>query len=171
VVYFREQPSGLQIEGTTTGLQDGSAWVVSYELALDHEWRTRWARIRTTTTSGVTERQVQADGEGHWLIDGVEASHLTGCIDVDLESSAMTNALPVHRMGLAVGEHAASPASYIRLDVTHVERLEQSYLRIEDAEMYQRFHYEAPAFDFKCQLIYDRAGFVVEYPGIALRAG
>jgi hypothetical protein len=113
---------------------------------------------------------VQTDGEGRWRIDGVEASHLSGCIDIDLESSAMTNALPVHRLGLAVGQRAEAPACFVRFD-GRIERLEQSYLRIKDAEMRQQFDYQAPIFDFHCELIYDRSGFVLEYPGIAVRAG
>jgi hypothetical protein len=56
----------------------------------------------------------QADGAGRWLAGGVPAPHLDGCLDVDLESSAMTNALPVRRMGLAPGARAAAPAAYVR---------------------------------------------------------
>jgi len=170
VVFIRREPSGFQIDTTTTGLQDESAWVVRCQLKLDSVWRTRRARIQTTSESGVTERVVQADGAGHWRIDGADAGHLNGCIDIDLESSAMTNALPVHRLGLAVGQQADAPACYVRIDGT-IERLEQSYLRIQDAEMGQRFDYEAPIFDFHCQMVYDKAGFVLEYPGIAVRAG
>jgi hypothetical protein len=171
VVFFRRVPSGFQIEATTAGLQDESAWVVRCQLDLDPVWKTRRARIQLTSESGVTERLVQADGEGHWMIDGVEARHLSGCIDIDLESSAMTNALPVHRLGLAVGQQKSVPACYVRIDALNIERLEQSYLRIEEAGWGQRFAYEAPIFDFHCELVYDRAGLVLEYPGIAVRAG
>src|SRR3954453_15836540 len=38
---------------------------------------------------------------------------LDACLDVDLESSAMTNALPVHRLNLATGERAQAPAAYV----------------------------------------------------------
>ena len=52
-----------------------------------------------------------------------------------------------------------------------VERLEQRYLRIDDGTAHQRYQYTAPAFDFRCELVYDRAGLVLEYPGIATRDG
>jgi hypothetical protein len=39
---------------------------------------------------------------------------LDGCLDADLESSAMTNAMPVRRLGLAVAARAAAPAAYFR---------------------------------------------------------
>ncbi len=35
----------------------------------------------------------------------------------------------------------------------------------------QRYLYAAPAFDFTCTLSYDESGLVLDYPGIAVRAG
>jgi hypothetical protein len=51
-----------------------------------------------------------------------------------------------------------------------VERLEQEYLRVPDEEGHQRFDYAAPVFGFAARLVYDEAGLVLDYPGIALRA-
>jgi hypothetical protein len=33
-----------------------------------------------------------------------------------------------------------------------------------------RFHYEAPVFNFECELAYDDSGLLLDYPGIAVRA-
>lgn len=33
------------------------------------------------------------------------------------------------------------------------------------------YDYRAPMFDFECRLIYDQYGLVLDYPGIAIRAG
>jgi hypothetical protein len=92
-------------------------------------------------------------------------------MDVDLESSAMTNALPVHRLRLAVGAGAGAPAAYVHAASLNVDRLEQAYLRITDDSARQRYDYAAPAFDFTSRLGYDRSGLVLDYPGIAVRAG
>jgi hypothetical protein len=170
-VYFSAEPNGVRIEGTTTGIQDNDTWVVSYQLELDADWSSRRALITTMTVSGTVERLVESHGAGHWFIDGVSAGHLEGCRDVDLESSALTNALPVHRLGLAVGESAPAPAAYVRLGTAGVERLDQLYGRVEDQGSHQHYDYEAPVFDFRCRLVYDRAGLVLAYPGIAMRAG
>jgi hypothetical protein len=35
---------------------------------------------------------LRADGDGSWVVDGRPAPQLDGCLDVDLESSSMTNA-------------------------------------------------------------------------------
>ncbi len=79
----------------------------------------------------------------------------------------MTNALPVHRLNLEVGETADAPAAYVRALDLSVGRLEQVYRR--DAR--QRYEYSAPAFSFTALLRYDDSGLVTDYPGIAVRAG
>jgi hypothetical protein len=52
-----------------------------------------------------------------------------------------------------------------------VQRLEQTYLRTAGDFTRQRYDYAAPAFDFTCSLVYDESGLVLDYPGIATRAG
>jgi hypothetical protein len=94
---------------------------------------------------------------------------VAGCLDVDLEGSAFTNAFPVHRLGLNVGEQADAPAAYVRANDLRVERLEQSYARLPDDGDRSRYDYASPAFDFRAELVYDRFGLVLDYPGIAVR--
>jgi len=114
---------------------------------------------------------LEVDQTGGWLVDGGPAPYLDGCRDVDLESSALTNALPVHRLGLAAGGQADAPAAYVRALDLSVDRLEQTYRRIADEGVRQRYDYAAPAFDFTSRLVYDESGLVLDYPGVARRAG
>jgi hypothetical protein len=170
VAYFTLAAGTTRAEGTTTGLQDGKTWIVSYRLVLDELWRTRAARAISRTASGQTELLLESDGNGHWMVDGKPSTDLDGCFDVDLESSALTNALPVHRLHLEVGERADPPAAYVRADPLRVDRLEQSYVRVDAPAHRWQFDYDAPAFDFRCRLLYDDQGLVVTYPGIAFRS-
>ena len=137
-----------------------------YAIEVDADWATRRARV----SSLVANRLLEADGDGHWLLDGEPAPHLDGVLDVDLESSALTNAFPVHRLGLRVGEEADAPAAYVRALDLRVERLEQHYVRLEDDAGRQAYHYAAPAFGFEARLVYDESGLVLDYPGVAVRA-
>jgi len=150
-----------KISGTTTAVEDGRAWAVEYTITLDEQWRTREVEIVNQNWAILLE----ADGAGGWQIDGGKAAHLAGCLDVDLESSALTNAFPVHRLGLEPGEQVSVPAAYVRAADLSVERLEQTYRCLEP----NRYAYHAPAFDFSCELHYDPTGLVLEYPGIAVR--
>ena len=171
VAYFREAEDGWAVEGTTAALEETRTWVVTYSIRLDAGWVTRSAQIMARTISGSREIFLQSDGTGHWLIDGVRAPDLDGCLDVDLESSAMTNTLPVHRLGLPQGGQAGAPAAYVRVVDLRVDRLEQTYQRIADQAGRQRYDYAAPAFGFTSRLVYDESGLVLDYPGIARRAG
>jgi hypothetical protein len=171
VVYFRGLGAGYAIEGRTAAIESGHTWIVDYEISVDARWATRGATISSLSASGTRSTVLQATGEGQWTVDGEAAPHLDGCLDVDLEASAFTNALPVQRLGLAQGERSSAPAAYVRaLDVA-VGRLEQRYVRAVDDGRRQRFEYSAPAFGFACELVYDESGLLLDYPGIAVRAG
>lgn len=171
VVYFQPLGGGWRAEGWTTAIEDGETWAVEYAIDLDGTGATRSARIRGRSAAGFSSALLEADGAGRWLVDGAPTPELDGCLDVDLESSALTNALPVRRMGLAPGERAAAPAAYVRAVGLAVERLEQTYLRARVEGARQRYDYAAPAFNFACRLLYDESGLVLDYPGIAVRAG
>ena len=171
VAYFQPAGQGRRLDGWTTAIEGGETWAVEYTIELDGTGATRSARLRGRSAAGLLSVLVQADGEGHWRVDNVPAPHLDGCLDVDLESSALTNALPVRRMKLAPGASAAAPAAYVRAIGLAVDRLEQTYLRAVDQAAGQQYHYAAPAFGFTSRLTYDESGLVLDYPGIAVRAG
>ena len=167
--FFQAVPGGWRIDGTAAAVEDGQPWIVTYVIRLDAGWLTRDARVTARTTAGLCATVLAADGAGHWHVDGHRAGYLDGCLDVDLESSALTNTLPVHRLGLAAGTGAAVPAAYVRALDLGTGRLEQSYTRMADEAGRQRYRYAAPAFDFACTLGYDESGLVLDYPGIAVR--
>jgi uncharacterized protein len=171
VVFLRPAEGGYRIDGCTTAMENGTMWTVNYAITVDAAWATRSARIAGRTAAGSRQVQLEADGAGHWLLDGAAAAHLDGCLDVDLESSAMTNALPVHRTGLVAGGRASAPAAYVRAGDLAVERLEQEYACLDDGVSRRRYDYAAPSFDFQCRLVYDESGLLLDYPGIAARAG
>ena len=171
VVFLDPDVDGRRVEGATTAVEAGNAWAIQYEISLTPVWRTRSARVVGRSASAPPRvLTLESDGAGRWRIDGRGAAHLDGCLDVDLESSALTNAFPVHRLGLQVGQDASAPAAYVRAPGLSVERLEQHYRRLDDDGTRQRYHYAAPAFDFACELLYDEAGLLLDYPGIATRA-
>lgn len=170
VAFLRREGDGLRVDGQTTAVEDGVAWAVQYAIAVDARWHTRSALVRGRSVHGSREVALETDGNGGWRVDDTPAPDLEGCLDVDLESSALTNALPVHRLGLGVGDAAEAPAAYVRAPDPGVERLEQRYVRVEDDGRRERYDYAAPRFAFTGVLAYDETGLVVDYPGIAARA-
>ena len=169
VAYIRVDHSGHRLQGATTAVDEGRAWIVAYDIHCDNAWRTRYAHITGTSAEGIQSLVLEADGRVAWRVNGAAAPTLMGCLDVDLESSALTNTLPVHRLRLAIGEAQEAPAAYVRAVGLTVHRLEQSYRRDAIDASRQRYSYTAPEFDFAADLVYDQAGIVLDYPGIARR--
>jgi hypothetical protein len=163
VTSFQQTVDGWLVRGTTTAVEGTDAWAVRYGITVGQDWLTRSAHI--VTMSGVLT--LAHDGRGNWLVNNKLRPDLSGCLDVDLESSAMTNTFPVHRLDPHIGAWQAAPAAYVRATTLEVQRLEQHYTPLDEQH---RFHYEAPAFDFTAELSYDDTGLIVDYPGIAHRA-
>jgi hypothetical protein len=170
VTFVAEVNGGLSFTGTTSALEETQAWAVSYEITVDPmSWATRAARVSKQSSAGQRALEVSTDGAGSWRVGGRPAPHLDGCLDIDLESSVLTNAFPARRLGLAPGRGAYAPGAYVRVGDFRVERLEQRYVRLESDAPRRCFEYAAPAFDFVCELAYDGAGLLLDYPGIAVR--
>ena len=141
---------GRRFEGQTTGVADGRPYALRYAIEVDDGWRTRRAQVGSVVVEG--------DGAGRWRVNGEPAPELDGCLDVDLEASAFTNAFPVAR------DATDAPAAWVRFDLD-VVRLEQTYRRIGE----RTYDYRCPALDFRTEIVYGEDGVVVEYPGIATR--
>jgi uncharacterized protein len=169
VLFLHREPDGYRFEGHSTAVEDGHAWSIRYAIALDPSWATRRAHVIGESAQGTAETQLERDATGGWRIDGKPAPHLDDCVDVDLEASAFTNAFPQHRLQLSVGQSADAPAAYVRAPGLQVERLEQSYARLEGDRKQSRYDYASPSFDYRAELVYDEFGLVLEYPGLAVR--
>lgn len=162
--------AGVVLDGHTTGVEEGVAFAVGYRIEVDERWRTRRADLRAWWPHGAGTVVVEGDGVGGWAVDGTDRPDLAGCLDVDLESSACTNALPLRRLDLAVDADSPSPAVYVRAFDLAVERLEQHYRRRPDVDGHVVTHYVAERFDADFDLTYDRTGLILDYPGLAVRA-
>ena len=127
------------------------------------------ARIVCRPDGLVIEGVTVATEDGESWQSSSPDRQVDGCADVDLGSSALTNAFPVRRLGLRTGDAADAAAVYVRAPDLVVERLDQRYRRLPDEGHAARYEYEAPRFDFACTIRYDEAGLVLDYPGIAVR--
>ncbi|ROR65052.1 putative glycolipid-binding domain-containing protein [Agrococcus jenensis] len=169
VAFFATWAAGARLRGHTTANESGSLWSVVYDVAVDAAWRTLAVSATTATAAGVREVRLRRDEGDRWTVDGEHRPELDGCVDVDLESSAVTNTLPLHRLDILAGASVDVPAAFIRADDLRVERLEQRYSLVEAGPQRVLVHYESSTFDVACELVFDGAGLVLDYPGIAVR--
>lgn len=171
VVFFSASPLGHLLTGRTSADDGSSAWSIGYAVSVDRAWRTVDVHVSVSTVSGENRAHLTRDDLAGWTVDGEPRPDLHGCVDVDFESSAMTNTLPLHRLDMRKGVHVDVPAAFVRAPDLRVERLEQRYTLIDATPTRRVFQYESSTFDFACELVYDAAGLVVDYPGIAARHG
>jgi hypothetical protein len=167
--FFARDGTDILLEGHTAAVEDGQAWAVRYALVVDERWSSRHATIVGQAAPERCEVTLVSVGAGRWHVDGEHRPELDGCVDVDLESSACTNTLPVHRLHLDVGARGVSSAVYVRAPDLSVMRLDQEYRRLQDDRGTQRYWYQAETFDYEGELAFDAAGLTLDYPGLAHR--
>ena len=157
-----------RLRGRTSARERDVLWYVGYDITVSGDWTTRSVRALNSTADADREVVLERNADG-WTVDGTTRPDLDGCIDVDFESSAVTNTLPIHRLPFEVGTSYEVTAAFVRAEDLAVTRLEQRYtLASSDAQRHV-FHYESTTFDFECELTYDATGLVLDYPGIAVR--
>jgi hypothetical protein len=169
VVFIRTIEQGIEFEGVRSAAPNPDTWRIDYLLSVDQHWVTRAAQITSRDGNVCRTLELESPEDGTWRLDGRTLSDADGCLDVDLETSALTNALPIRRLSLRPGEAADAPALYVRGSDLRIERLDQRYRRLPDGNSLD-YHYEAPRFGFQATLRYDMDGLVRDYPGIARRA-
>ena len=98
---------------------------------------------------------------------------VTGCIDVDIGVTPVTNMLPIGRLALAEGEARAIRAAYVPLP----SQIENGRLLPRPADQRytclvpnERYHYEGLFRSFAAELVIDDRGIIVTYPDTFRRA-
>jgi uncharacterized protein len=152
--------SGYCLSGTAVFVHDTQPCRMNYSIDCDSEWRTISLAVQGWISGAAISRSIRAAG-GRWLIDGVEAPQVSGCIDVDLNFSPSTNLLSIRRLNLQVGESANVLAAWLRFPELTLEPLAQRYQRTGEVA----YQYVSNAGAFARDLKVDHSGFVLEYPG------
>lgn len=158
------------LRGATTGVEDGRAWSMDYRVTTDTAWITTTLEACLRDQEGDRSVALERTPDNGWLVNGVHDSALDGCFDVDLECSAVTNTLPVHRLELS--GVVSVPAAFVRVTGGFlVMRLEQTYgaPSSSDHEGLRTVPYTSATFDLATSLTYDESGLIVNYPGFARR--
>jgi len=165
MTHFTTTTKGVTLKGTSIGVEEGVPWHITYNIELDDSWHVQRATITGINDTRLTIQKQDA----RWLINGVHQPNLDGCVDLDLEASAVTNTIPMHRLALNVGQKGASRAAYVRTHTLAVEVLDQTYYRLDDEDGKLVFDYHSPRFDYRDTLYFAADGLVLDYPSIAAR--
>ena len=147
---------GFELSGLILQAHQDVPYVARYVVDVDEKWRTRSVEVELED-GGQRRLSLTADGEGHWSYDSQHLAGIDNCLDIDLEWSPSTNTLPIRRLGLAIGESKSLGAAWVRFPSLEVQRLEQTYERLED----RRYRYRSGR--FTADLAVDEDGMVLQY--------
>lgn len=162
---------GVRFRSVVVRLWEGRPLRASYELVCDTDWRVRELRLTAESeATGEHELHLLADGAGGWRNGADSADQslvaLQGCIDVDIMLTPLTNALPIQRLALTLGESREISVAYVAAPDFTVRPFRQRYTRLDDSDGQQRYRYESLESGFSADLPVDDDGFVVAYPSI-----
>ncbi|WP_046470798.1 putative glycolipid-binding domain-containing protein [Allosalinactinospora lopnorensis] len=158
---------GFRLEGSETVADQRDRFSSRFTVRADLAWVTSEVRVEVLSERGAQVLELIRRGE-HWRLDGRPAPSLSGCVDVDVAATPLTNTLPIRRLGLQPGEFRDIPVVWIDVPSLQVRRVVQRYTRLGSAEGRERYEYsdsEHGAF----ALTVDNDGLVVDYQGLATR--
>lgn len=152
--------SRWNLAGTAVFVHDQQPCRLDYSLFCDSDWRTLSGRVTGWVGDELIGVEIEVDPTRRWLLNGEESPEVSGCIDLDLNFSPVTNLLPIRRLNLAVGDEAIVRAAWLRFPSFKFEPLEQIYRRIENS----KYRYQSAGGNFVAELDVDDVGMVTRYP-------
>ncbi|HKD21330.1 MAG TPA: putative glycolipid-binding domain-containing protein [Rhizomicrobium sp.] len=155
---------GYRIAGQALLAEAGVPMRVDYQILCDRHWRTRAAEVCQVLGGDMRRLAFVVEGS-NWRCNGAAMPELNDCTDIDLGISPSTNALPINRLGLAVGETKAIRAAWVRFPEFDVVAAGQSYERLEGS----RYRYRSLSSDFTALLDVDDLGLPIIYEKIWVR--
>ena len=148
------------LDGTAVFMHDEQPCHLDYWLKCDSQWQTLSGKVTGWVGEKAIETDISVDSNRRWTLNGQACPEITGCIDLDLNFSPVTNLLPIRRLNLGLGAKAEVRAAWLRFPSFELELLEQSYCRV-DATTYR---YESAGGRFVVELQVNESGLVTLYP-------
>ncbi len=160
-------PQGYHLEGSETVADHGQRFACRFTVRADLAWVCTAAHVEVVTELGSRELGMRGQG-GQWVVDGHVAPSLSGCVDVDVAATPLTNTLPIRRLGLSPGEFRDIAVAWVDVPNLQVRRMTQRYTRLGPSAGRERYEYRDPHHGI-FELSVDRDGVVVDYEGLARR--
>jgi hypothetical protein len=154
---LRATERGWLLAGVVVASFDRRPIDVRYQVAVDDGWITRSVTVTMDDLVQPMRLELDRSTDGSWAVDGLSASELGGCVDVDLGVTPSTNTLPIRRLNLDVGESREIEVAWVRFPELRVDRGRQRYTRVSG----DTWRYSSDGFTADLQV--DESGLVVRY--------
>lgn len=160
---------GRVFHGCETVAGPGDPFACWFRVLVDDAWLTKDVEVRVVDAPGERSLRLTVDADRRWFVDGVPEPQLSGCLDVDVAATPLTNTFPIRRLrDLAVGDAVTLAVAWVDVPALDVTRVEQSYRRLAPAAGDDVWEYSDPAHG-AFVLTVDGDGLVLDYEGFATR--
>jgi uncharacterized protein len=161
---LRQKKGYIEVHSTVISGPACTGFAAGYSLKLDPNWCV--LEVKASVLGVADSICLRRTEEGRWF-DGnnVSVPDLKSAVDVDLSITPFTNTLPIRRLQLGVGESAEITTAYIAFPELIISPDSQRYTRLS----FERYRYESMDSDFVREIVVDRNGLVITYPGLFRR--
>jgi hypothetical protein len=149
---------GWAVDGKAVFLEGGVPVALDYRFSCDLRWHARRADVSGWIGGEEIRLSIDRASSGAWRLNGTEHDVESALLDIDLGFTPATNILPIRRLQLEAGMQAEAPAVYLAFPELKLEKLEQTYRRIDEA----RYAYRAPSYEDVLDV--SPEGLVLSYP-------
>lgn len=182
-----ERSDSVRIEGRVVAVLGENPIKLRYEITLEPGWVFHNASVSCELGNSLKTLHIQRTVQGV-SVAGEERPDLTGCVDIDLMTSPLTNTLPIRRLRWKPESSHEIFAAYIRVPELSVERVTQRYSLLGGESLESQcfehqlpaqpttqsgsskaFEYHSAASGFRTTLHVDANGLVCHYPPYWLR--
>lgn len=149
----------IHSKGELVGNKNNQVYGAEYQVVVDQKWETRFFDI----SCKVGHKNYAIHGyklNNQWIIDEQEHPELHDCLDIDISVTPFTNALPINRLRLEIGESKELAVLYINPIEERFSRVVQRYERLSATT----YHYKNLWSDFESTIEVDSEGLVTTYP-------
>ncbi|POZ60064.1 putative glycolipid-binding domain-containing protein [Chromobacterium alticapitis] len=153
---------GADLALTASGslLHADSGVSLRYQMRLDHHGRLAHAHIDVSSPEP-RQLTLQHTESGRWLLNGQPEPAWDDCQELDLQSCGLTNAFPIRRLKLGIGDSVELSMLFVRLPGLEPTICPQRYTRLPDQDGHACYRYESPG--FAADLTIDAQGFTLHY--------
>jgi uncharacterized protein len=160
--------STLAAEGRAAGLRP-HPWWTSYSLETGDDFVTARVRVDSRWPGGSASLDLIRDPNTGWFANGQHRPDLADALDCDLSACPLTNTMPVLRHGLlAAPGDVRLVMAFIEVPTLRVVASHQRYSHVRTGSPDGAvITYRSGS--FRSDLVFDRDGFVLDYPQLGRR--
>lgn len=180
--YVAPSPAGLRLGWTSWDTTQSSGVVLRWEnegwtaegwmdahnaqfvIRLSAQWRVQQFLLFRDMSE--PDLWLATDDSGRWgEINGAHRIELDGCMDIDLAGTPFTNAIPIRRLPLRVGDAVSLRTILVDVDSLGISVFPQTYSRLGT----HSWRYTSMAQKKDVDVEVDEFGFVTDEPGVFRR--